>query len=330
MLDKEGARQQEALGIMGVNLSHGAFYLHQNPDALIGALLDNLTWERVEVDMIQFGGPAFARVDNRVMALQLVKQGLTEAAMFTAKGEAIQWSEVIYKKPVLAQRGSFHPITNATLDVLERAAEQFAKAPEIQGEEPVVLMEMTLRHLSTGEFIDENDFLARADMLSVLGKTVLVSNFLRFHRLAGYLANYTHRPIALALGASKLKEIFDESLYNVSEGGLLGGLGQLFKNPGRLYVHPSLNFDTGEIVTAEDFAVPPQLKNLYSYLLQNRFIEGIREYDKSVLRIRSGDILDKIQAGDSSWEKLVPPPVVEIIKRERLFGCGETSVPATS
>ena len=226
MLDNENARQQEALGIIGVNFIYGAFNLYQNPEALIGTLLDHLTWERVEVDMIQFGGPAFARVDNRLMALQLVQQGLTEAAMFTARGEAIQWSEVFYKKPVLVQRGSFHPITNATLDVLERAQEQFAQSPRIQGEEPVVLMEMTLRHLRMGEFIDEKDFLARADTLSVLGKTVLISNFLRFHRLAGYLAGYTNRPIALALGASKLKEIFDESLYNNSEGGIFGGLGQ--------------------------------------------------------------------------------------------------------
>ncbi len=324
-LDREAARQQEALGIIGMNLIHGAFYSWEKPEALIGSLLDNLTWERVEVDMIRFAGPGFAELDNRLMALQLVEKGLTEAAMFTANGETIQWGEVLHKKPVLVQRGSFHPITNATLDVLERAAEQFAAAPEINGEEPVVFMEMTLRHLESGEFIDEQDFLARADMLSVLGKTVLISNFLRFHRLAGYVSRYTNRPIALALGATKLPDILNETFYNLADGGLLGGLGQLFKNPGRLYVYPSLNFATGEIVTAENFSAPPQLKNLYAYLLENHFIEGIRNYNNDVLRIRSQDILDKIKAGDASWEKLVPPPVVSIIKRERLFGCQDDS-----
>ena len=321
MLDKESARQQEALGIIGVNLVHGALYSMQDPDALIGSLLDHLTWERVEVDMIQFGGEAFACVDNRLMALQLVKQGLTEAAMFTARGEAIQWSEVFYKKPVLVQRGSFHPITNATLDVLERAAEQFARSPGIEGDDPVVLMEMTLRHLQTGEFIDEKDFLARADLLSVLGKTVLISNFLRFHRLAAYVSRFTNRPIALAIGASKLKDIFDGNLYNPAEGGILGGLGQLFKNTGRIYVYPSYDFATGEIVTAENFQVPADLKHLYTHLLDNHAIEGIRHFNPDVLRIRSADILDKIKTGDASWEKLVPPPVVEIIQREGLFGC---------
>ena len=322
MLDRDGARQQEALGIIGVNLIHGAFYSWEKPEVLIGSLLDNLTWERVEVDMIRFAGPAFAELDNRLMALQLVQKGLTEAAMFTADGEAAHWGEVLYKKPVLIQRGSFHPVTNATLDVLERAAEQFTQEPEIKGEAPVVFMEMTLRHLQTGEFIDEKDFLARADMLSVLGKTVLVSNFLRFHRLTAYVANYTNRPIALALGASKLKEIFDESLYNVEEGGLLGGLGQLFKNPGRLYVYPSLDFAGGKLATAESFEVAPRLKSLYAYLLENGFIKSIKNYNQDALRIRSQDILDKIKAGDSAWEKLVPPPVVKIIKSEKLFGCG--------
>src|SRR5512135_367965 len=271
MLDKETIRQQEALGVIGVNLIHGAFYLHQAPEALIRSLLDDLTWERVEVDMIRFAGPAFARVDNRLMALQLVEQDLTEAAMFTAQGEAIQWSEVLHQKPALVQRGSFHPVTKATLDVLERALEQFVQEPELNGETPVVLMEMTLRHLTIGEGIDEQNFLNRADMLSALGKTVLISNFRRVHRLAAYLSRYTKRPIGLAMGASKLAEIFNESFYNESENGLLGGLGQLFKNPGRLYVYPHLDLDSGLALTVENFPIAPQLRHLYAYLVENHF-----------------------------------------------------------
>ena len=320
MLDKESVRQQEALGVIGVNLIHGAFYSHRDPEALIRSLLDNLTWERVEVDMIRFAGPAFARVDNRLMALQLVQQDLTEAAMFTAKGEAVQWAEVLHQKPALVQRGSFHPVTKATLDVLERALEQFVREPELKGEPPVVLMEMTLRHLTTGEGIDEQDFLNRADMLSALGKTVLISNFRRFHRLAAYLSRYTKQPNGLAMGASKLAEIYDESFYNESEGGLLGGLGQLFKNPARLYVYPHLDLESGHKLTVENFPVPPHLKHLYAYLLANRFIQRIRNFNTNLLTIRSRDVLARIQSSDASWEQLVPPVIAEIIKRDRLFG----------
>jgi len=177
--------------------------------------------------------------------------------------------------------------------------------------------------LTTGEVIEERDFLHRADTLRALGKTVLVSNFRRFHRLAWYLSRYTDRPIGLPIGASKLAEIFDETFYNESEGGLLGGLGQLFKNPARLYVYPGLNLKTQQIVTADNFAVAPHLKHLYTHLLENRFIQGIRNYRKELLPIRTRDVLAKIQSGDPAWETMVPPPIVEIIKRDRLFGYRE-------
>ncbi|HHY85121.1 MAG TPA: TonB-dependent receptor [Verrucomicrobia bacterium] len=321
MLDKESVRQQEALGIMGVNLIYGTFYFHSDPQALIRSLLDNLTWERVEVDMIGLTGPVFASVDNRLMALQLVKQGLTEAAMFTADGEAVQWGEVLYKRPVLVQRGSFHPVTKATLDVLERAHEKFLAEPELKGQTPVVLMEMTLRHLTAGDRINEEDFVHRAETLRALGKTVLISNFRRFHRLAAYLSRYTNKALGIAVGASKLKEIFDESFYNENEGGLLGGLGQLFKNPARLYVYPSLDFSTGRTLTAENFPVAPHLKHLQAYLLENGFIQDITPSDPGFLPIRSRDVLEKIQAGNDEWEQHVPAQIVEVIRKQKLFGC---------
>ncbi len=330
MVDKDHVRQQEALGVIGVNLIYGAFHNHTDPVELIRSLLDNLTWERVEVDMIRFAGPAFAKVDNRLMALQLVKQGLTEAAMFTAKGEAVQWAEVLYKKPVLVQRGSFHPVTTATLDVLERALELFVQEPDVAADAPVVLMEMTLRHLTLDDRIDEKDFLYRAEMLSALGKTVLISNFRRFHRLAAYLARYTSRPLGLAIGASKLGEIFDESFYNESDGGMLGGMGQLFKTPNRLYVYPHVDLDSGAVTSVENFPIPPHLKHLYTHLIENHFIRGITPSSPGLLRIRSRDVVMKIQAGDPSWEAMVPPRIVDIIKTGKFLGYIESKKAATT
>ena len=322
MLDRENVRQQEAVGIVGVNLIHGAVYFYHHPEMIIESLLDQLSWEQVEVDMIRFAGPAFEGVDDRLMALQLVQQGLTEAAMFTADGKAAQWAEVLYKKPVLVQRGSFKPVTNATLDVLERAHAQFAKEPEVNGEAPFVLLEMTLRHLTTGDAINHQDFLNRAEVLGALGQTVLISNFRRFHRLTAYLARYTSRPIAHAVGASKLPEIFTEEIYNDHDGGIMGGLGQLFSNHSRLYVYPSHNFQTGKSVTAQNYVVPEHLRHLHAHLLANGLLRDLKEYNPDVLRIRSKDVLDKIAARDAAWEKLVPPPVVEVIKSKKLFGYG--------
>jgi hypothetical protein len=189
---------------------------------------------------------------------------------------------------------------------------------------------MTLRHLTTGDAIDHRDFLQRADLLRALGQTVLISNFRRFHRLAAYLARYTSRPLGLALGAINLAEIFNETFYNDQEGGLLGGLGQLFKNHSRLYIYPSLDFQTREIVTVENFPVAPHLKHLYTHLTENRSLQGIGQFNRDFLPIRSRDVLDQIAAGDANWEKLVPRPLVEVIKAKRLFGWSENRTPAAA
>ncbi|HUE37868.1 MAG TPA: hypothetical protein VMR29_00080 [Candidatus Binatia bacterium] len=110
LLDEDPAREQEALGVLGVNLIFGAFY-HAPPELLIASLLDGLTRDRVEVDMIKLSGPAFPGIDDRLMSLQLVEQGLTDATLLTADGEVVQRSEVLYRRPILVERGSFRPVT---------------------------------------------------------------------------------------------------------------------------------------------------------------------------------------------------------------------------
>jgi hypothetical protein len=326
LLDKENVREQEALGLIGVNLIHGAFYQHHEPVKLIGTLMDDLTRKRIEVDMIRFSGPCFAKTDNRLMSLQLVQQELTDAAMFTSEGEVTIPGEVLYKKPVLVERGSFRPITHVTLDMLERAHEEFVREPEVQGDEPVVLMEMTLRNLLSGDGIDHKDFLARVDILSALGKTVLISNFGRYYRLVAYLARHTHKMTGIVLGVPSLKEIFDEKFYTDLEGGLLESLGRLFKCLVKLYVYPYRDPETGAVTTADKLEVAPNLRHLYAHLLENHFIESIDNFNERFLPIFSRDVLSKIQTGDRSWENLVPAPIVEIIKRDRLFGYADNQL----
>jgi len=320
LLDKENLREQEALGIIGLNLIHGAFYLNDRPAELIGALMDDLTRERIEVDLIKFSGPRFAAVDNRLMCLQLVEQNLTDAAMFTAEGESVIPAEVLYKKPVLVERGSFRPVTFLMLELLERSLEQFEREPRVQGETPVVLMEMTLRNLLVGERVDHRDFLDRVDTLSALGKTVLISNFRRYHRLVGYLSRYTQKMIGLPLGVTRLREVLDEKFYTDMPGGLLESLGMLFKNSAKVYVLPALERPSGRLLTLENLEIPPNLRHLYAHLIENGYIEDVRHFNSDYLPIYAKDVLERIQAGDPSWEKLVPPPIVEVIKGKKLFG----------
>jgi len=324
LLDKENLPEQEALGIIGVNLLHGALYLHEDPYALTDSLLENLTTERIEVDMIEFSGPAFRTVDNRLMALQLVQKGLTKAAMFTANGEVVQPADVLHKKCIIVERGSFRPVTNVTIDMLECATAQFVQEPQVQGEEVIELMEMTLKNLTEDDKIDHKDFLDRVDILCALGKTVLISNYAEYHRLAAYFFLYTKKMIGITMGVPSLREIFDEKYYTDLEGGILESFGRLFKNDLKLYVYPVKEPKSGALITAVNLRVAPNLRRLHSYLVENHLIESMSGFNETCLPIFSRDVLAKIRGGDPSWETMVPKQVAEMIKERKLFNyaCG--------
>jgi hypothetical protein len=319
MLDETNVDQQEALGVIGVNLLYGAFCYHE-PEKLISSLQENLAWGKIEVDMIKFSGSAFCNIDNRLMSLQLVSQGLTNAVMFTADGETVQPTEVFHKKAILVERGSFRPVTYATNDMLDGARRVFLAQSGCSEQDLVVIMEMTLENLLAEGQLNHADFLARVDILGALGRTVLISKFGEYYRLAGYLSRYTNRMIGLVMGVPSLMEIFDEKYYLNLEGGILEALGRMFKGGLKLYVYPMIDEGTGKIVTAKQLEVAPNLRSLFQYLIDNQFIEEIAHYHAEYLRIYPADALAKLQRGDSGWERLVPPEVVQIIKEREFFG----------
>jgi hypothetical protein len=318
MLDPENLQQQEALGIIGVNLIYGAAYLRHRPEALIGSLLDDLKPSRMEVDMIQFSGPEFLQVDNRIMSLQLVNGGLTRAAMFNAEGSAVQSADVFYKKPLLVERGSFRPLTLLTKDLMEQSLTQFRAEPGVHGEEPQVIMEITMQNLLRGGELDLRDFLDRVDMLGALGYTVLISNYGEYYRLVNYLTRYTDRMIGLPIGLPAMHEIFDEKYYSHLDGGILEGLGRLFKQGIKLYVYPGRQPD-GSVLTASDFPIAPHLRHLYQHLLDNEFIRPLTASKAEYLDISSADVLATIRRDDPAWQNMVPPEVATIISERRLF-----------
>jgi hypothetical protein len=319
LLDEANVEQQEALGVIGVNLLYGAFY-HQEPEKLISLLQENLAPGRIEVDMIKFSGPAFREVDNRLMSLQLVSQGLTSAVMFKADGETVQPAEVLYKKAILVERGSFRPVTYATNDMLDGARRVFLVQSGCSEKDLVVLMEMTLENLLAEGRLNHADFLARVDILGALGRTVLISKFGEYYRLAGYLSRYTNKMIGLVMGVPSLMEIFDEKYYLNLEGGILEALGRMFKGGLKLYVYPMIDEATGKIISATQVEVAPNLRSLFDYLIDNQYIEEISHYHPDYLRIYPPDALAKLQSGDSGWERMVPPEVVKIIKERNFFG----------
>ncbi|HIG27633.1 MAG TPA: TonB-dependent receptor [Verrucomicrobiales bacterium] len=319
LLDLENLRQQEVLGQIGVGLVCGGLYQFSDPVNLVKSLLGELTRDRIEVDLIKFSGAAFTKVDNRLMSLELVTQGLADAALFMPEGEVIQPAELLYKKSILVNRGSFRPVTNVTIDMLRCGQATFVQEEGFSGDQTVTLMEMTLSNLSNKGTINPQDFLDRVDMLSTLGNPVLVSNYMRFFKLAAYLFRHTQKKIGLVMGVPTLKEIFLEKYYEDLEGGILESFGRLFKHDLKLYVYPLKDKTTNALITAGNLRVDTHLRHLYSYMTENCYIEGMRDIDENCLDIFSRKVLGKIRKDDSSWESEVPESVVHMIKERGLF-----------
>ena len=320
LLDRIAAHEQEVLGVLGVNLIYGAFFQQGSPERLIASLLDDVSRDRVEIDMVKFSGPAFAGVDDRLMTLQLVEDGFTNAAMWTARGEAVQPSEVLYKKAVLVERGSFRPPTKLTLDLLERAMELFAADPAVRERgTPIVLAEMTLRSLTAGTGASHADFLARADILRALGFDVMISRFERYHSIAEYLREYTDAPIGMAVGLPAVRALVDEQFYRDLAGGVLESTGRMFKRSVKIYVYPTLDPATGRLETWDTVRLPAPWQHLHDLLTELGHVVPLRAGDESYLSIHTHDVLARIENDDPSWEAMVPPKVAEIIKAERLF-----------
>ncbi len=319
---KEYIQDQETIGAFGINLIYGAYEFNDRPEVLIESLGDGIPKGHMEVDVIEFSGPAFKEVDNRLMCLKLVETGLANAAIFNPQGTMIEPSELFYKKSVLVQRGSFRPVTRLAVDMLECSMAEFIQEPKVQSKEVVTLLEMSIQNLTTtneAKQIDSKDFLERVDCLSALGYPVAISNYGEFHRLAAYLFRYTQKMIGITMGVPTLKEVFNEKYYEDLAGGILESFGRLFKNDLKLYVYPWKEPSTGALITATNLLVEPHLRHLYQYLYENQFIQPLRDYDHECLGISSNQAFEMIKEGKGDWKPYVPQKVADLITGRKLF-----------
>ncbi len=308
---ESSTQDQTTLGILGVNLIYGAHYHYADPVTLLTSMMDDLSSELLEIDMIDFEGPAFETVDNRLMALYLVKFGMTHAAMFQANGKLVQPSEALYKKSVLVERSLFRPPTLLNMNILDSAYDAFINAPNVDADDVIVLSEMTLQNLRDrdedqfSEDINIDDFLHRVEILCALGKNVMISNFGEFYKLSQYLFRRTNMPIAIALGIPNLLNIFNEKYYESLDGAILEAVGRLFGKDIRLYVCPMLD-DGGELITVHNLKVQDNLSHLYRHLIENGYIKALETIDPELLLIQSKDILQKIRSNDALLESMCP------------------------
>jgi len=317
--DRFRLAQQEALGVLGVNLMHMAFFPPPTAAGRIAALIDGLNTRRVEVNMIMFSGPDLNHYDNRLMSLELVKQGLTEAVLFGPRSDIYHAADHLFRQPVLVQRGTYRPVTVSNLEVLEKVKNQFSKHPLLQDAGPKVLLEMTMASL-TGEagHIDEEDFLHRVDTLSAIGHDVMVSNFRLFYQMKSFLRQCTDQAIGIVVGAHLLPKVFDETFYRELPGGIMEGMSRLFDDRTRMFVFP--HKENGKIETAANFSPAQNLRNLYLHLAANQWLIDAEGCDSIDTSIQSSNVRGLLEKRDPSWKKLVPDKARKMIEERQLFG----------
>ena len=318
--ENEASLQQETIGVLGVNMLYGCYFYYQNPREYLKSLYDNLTRDQIEIDMISMSGPDFESVDNRLLSLQLVKNGMTDAVIFSPDGKNLQSADLLYKKNILAIRGSFRPVTKVNIDMIINGYNAFSKENRVEADDLQVLFEITLNNLSADGDIDEQDFIDRADILCSLGQTVMISNYQEYYKLIEYFSTFTKKRMGLIMGVNNMVELFNEKYYRDLNGGILEAFGILFTRDLKIYLYPSKNDKDQSLINSKNMEVHPRLKPLYEYLIGNGRIVDLENYDPEVLSIQSRTALKMIRDGSSGWEKMVPNYVDVMIKKNRLFG----------
>ena len=317
--------QQETLGKLGVNLIYGAFYKHNDPKRLLRYLYDHIDYDQLEIDTVNFSGPRFADVDNRLMSLQLVKNGMTDAVMFDPTGKNILPAAVLYKKNILALRGSFRPVTKVNMDMYEKSLQMFVDGNKVKRENTLVIFEITLSNLRSDGEIDERDFMDRAELLCSLGQTVMISNFQEYFKVVEYFSSYTKARMGLALGVNNLVDVFDEKYYRHLSGGILEAFGKLFYRDLKVFLYPMEDED-GNVINSQNLKVHPRMKELYKFFAYNGKVTDITDFEKENLKIFSREVFKMIGQGTPGWEKMLPEGIADLIKKDHLFGYDNNKV----
>ncbi|MCD8432075.1 TonB-dependent receptor [Tenacibaculum finnmarkense genomovar ulcerans] len=324
--ETDARQQQETLGVLGVNLVYGAYYLNDNPKELLKSFYDNIDSDRLEIDMINFSGPRFMYVDNRLMSLQLVKNGMTNAVMFGPDGNNLLPAQVLYKKNILALRGSYRPVTKVNMDMFERSKQLFLADKKVNPDKTQIIFEITLSNLRSEGEINERDFLDRAELLCALGQNVMITNYQEYFKLVDYFGEFTKERMALTMGVQSLVQIFDEKYYRNLSGGILEASGKLFYRDLKIYTYPYKDQETGEFINTENLKVHPRMKELYKFFKHNGRFVDIKNLDEDSLHIFSRKVLKMIKNNEEGWEKMLPEGVSKTIKDKRLFGCSRKRV----
>ncbi len=322
MLDKNNRQQQEAIGILGVNLIYACYYYLEQPEEFVVSLLDDLK-SRMQIDMVRVSGPAFERYDNRLLCLYLVKNALTEVSIFDPNKQSVHASEFLYRKETMIVRGHFRPPTKVTQDAFEASFKQFKTEPSADPSKCVLLAEITMDNLNRFWELDEKDFLDRTEMLCAMGHHVIISDCNNHLRLFNYLADYRVSRIGIVMGIHELYETIINKYEHNKDGNLLSAFGELFSRSITVYAYPAREKAGDAFVHLHTLDIPEEIRFLYQHLIDNRQIIEVTAYNKDLLDIIPGVIYERLEkTEEGTWEHALPENLVSIIKQTNAFKYG--------
>jgi len=280
--DSTAQLQQEALGTLGVNLIYAAYHQRASAETFLAGLFDDLSHERIDVDVLELGGPAFTGVDSRLWCLEMLRRGMSEALVFDSKAQVVEPSTPLRKRPLIVQLTRFdHPGLFAT-EMHEAARKQLLGEGKTFEHEPAVLLEISTRSLEGPETTDNTELLSRVEKMAGLG-TVAVTRYEESYHLVDYLRRHTAEPIRIVLGIAGLFRVMEGTVYKASPGALLEAFGRILYTEVTIYVAPMkmepfvaalgglpsgfvMESAESEFMTLEDFLPRPPVDHLFRYL----------------------------------------------------------------
>lgn len=286
LLDSDTLVQQKVLGVLGVNLVFAASYYLGDVQTMIESLADSLSPGSVEIDLIKLHGPAFPGVNERLINLYLIAKGFSKAAIFSPSGEAYQAKDFLYKKNIMILRTKYRQKSNPNFDLFNLAVDQFKQNPGVDDGNLVVMIEVLMSNVLDEEdtfTVEDLDYFAkRAEYLCNTGNTVIVSNFRRNNYLAQYITQFKPKNVGISTNISNLRHIFNSGNYNKEQytNELLAYISGMFSKNVKLYAYPYLDKKANEIVTTKNMPVSTEAKPLFDFLMKNRYIVDIENYDE--------------------------------------------------
>ncbi len=327
MLDKNNRQQQEAIGILGVNIIYACYYYRHEPEVFVQSLMDGLK-SRIKIDMLRTTGEAFTIYDDRMMAFYLVKHHHSEVAIFNKNKVSVHASEFLYRKELMVVRGHFRPPTLVTADALKKSFDQFKKEKGAHPDKCLLVAEITMDNLNRYGKLDEKDFLDRTEMLCAMGLTVIISDCTNYFSLINYLSDHKISRLGIVIGVHELAAIIKRKYEDNKNGRLLTAFGELFSHGIKVYAYPALEKEGDSILKVEDIPVPPEIKFLYQHIIDNEHITNVDNPQEDILSIIPSKVFESIAAGnDGDWEKYMPSVLPPLIKKNNSFGYGARQDP---